>query len=205
MLPDPWLKRWLPLVLEDHGADPVLEIGCGSGDDTVKLTEAGLSVTAFDLSPVSVAAAKLRAPSARVERRDIRDPFPIGEGAAGTVVASLSLHYFPWAETQGLIERIRRTLRRDGLFLFRVNSTEDSNFGATGHAALEPNYYLVDGQPKRFYDEAAVDLLFAKGWHVLSKEHRTTRKYARSKSLWEVVARRSQACRISTSSDVVGL
>ena len=188
LLPDPWLTRWLPLVLEDAIGGPVLEIGCGLGDDTATLAAAGLAVTAFDLSASSVAATKLRVPKATVECRDIRDPFPIADGTAGIVVASLTLHYFPWTETVALVERVRRTLRANGLLLCRLNSTEDANFGASGHAAIEPNYYLVDGQPKRFFDEAAVDEIF-RNWRVLSKEHMATRKYMKEKALWEIVAR----------------
>ncbi|WP_418318878.1 class I SAM-dependent methyltransferase [Piscinibacter sakaiensis] len=193
MLPDPWLKRWLPLVQESSRTAPVLEIGCGSGDDTATLNAAGLAVTAIDLSAAAAAATKRRVPTAIVECRDVREPFPVAEGGAGAVVASLTLHYFPWSETVGLVERIRRTLRPNGVFLCRLNSTEDKNFGATGHPVIERNYYLVDGQPKRFFDEASVDCLFEAGWHVLSKEHLVSRKYVQQKALWEVVLRRVDA------------
>lgn len=195
MLPDPWLDRWLPLILECSRAAPVLEIGCGTGDDTATLTAAGLAVAALDLSPASVVAAKLRAPAAAIECRDLRDPFPVAEGCAGAVIASLSLHYFPWPETVNLVQRIRSTLRPDGVLLCRLNSTEDTNFGAAGHPAIEPNsnYYSVDGQPKRFFDEADVDRLFGAGWEPVSKEHLATRKYLRKKLLWEVVLRRGNA------------
>ena len=73
---DPWLERWLPQVLERAGNDPVLEIGCGYGDDTAVLARAGLSVVAFDLSPACVAAARARVPSVVIDCRDVRDPFP---------------------------------------------------------------------------------------------------------------------------------
>ena len=47
MNPDPWLVRWLPLVRERAGGTPVLELGCGRGQDTLSLVEAGLSVVAL--------------------------------------------------------------------------------------------------------------------------------------------------------------
>ena len=185
MLKDAWLDRWLPLVREHAGHDPVLEIGCGHGDDTAPLAGAGLRVVAFDLSAASVAIARVRAPSATVTQRDIRDPFPLPEGSAGVVVASLSLHYFPWMQTQEIVARVRAVLRPGGLLLCRLNSTEDHHFGASGHAEIEPGLFDVDGSPKRFFDRAAVDRLFAAGWRVLSVEHFTTRKYVRAKALWE--------------------
>ena len=190
MLRDDWLERWLPLAVARAGGSPVLEIGCGHGDDTATLAAAGLRVLAFDLSRVAVGIAKLRVPSATVQCRDVRDPFPEQAHELGVVVASLSLHYFAWAETLALAERVRAALRPGGVFLCRLNSTEDKNFGARGHPEIEPNYFLVDGSPKRFFDEPSVRALFATGWRVLSLEHFTTRKYLKPKSLWEVVLER---------------
>lgn len=192
MLHDPWLARWLPLLKDCAGTRPVLEIGCGTGADTATLAEAGFAIVAFDLSAASAAATRARVPAAQVSCQDVREPFPLGTGEAGAVIASLSLHYFPWAETLGLVQRIRATLQPGGLFLCRLNSVEDKHFGATGHPAIEPDYYLVDGQPKRFFDERCTAALFASGWQLLSMEHQTTRKYVRQKALWEVVARRAE-------------
>ncbi len=190
MIADPWLTRWLPLAVERAAAAPVLEIGCGHGDDTAVLAAAGLRVQAFDLSPAALAVAKLRVPGATFEQRDIREPWPVAPASVGLVVASLSLHYFPWADTQDIVTRIRAVLRPGGLLLCRLNSTQDRNFGATGHPEIETNYFLVDGAPKRFFDRAGVEALFAQGWKQLALEHFTTRKYVRSKALWEAVLER---------------
>ena len=137
MFSDPWLNRWIPLVVERGSDAPVLEIGCGHGDDTVTLMKAGLNVVAFDLSPISVAAAKLRAPGAAIECRDTRDPFPETAAEIGAVVASLSLHYFPWNQTTTIIRRIWDCLKPGGIFLCRLNSTEDHNFGAGNGTQIE--------------------------------------------------------------------
>ena len=183
----------MPLVRECSSPYPILELGCGSGEDTATLTAAGLSVVALDLSPASVALAKLRAPKAEIHCRDVRDAFPLGEACAGVVIASLSLHYFPWADTVSLVERIRRTIRPKGVFLCRLNSTADLNFGASGHPSIDANFYLVDGQTKRFFDQESIDELFECGWDCISKEHLLTRKYVRQKALWEIVLRRKDA------------
>ncbi len=184
---DPWLERWLPLITARAGADPVLELGCGTGRDTAALSKAGLDVVALDLSGVSLAAAKLRCPSAQFHCQDLRDPFPLGPESTGVVVSSLSLHYFEWDATLALAERIRGTLRPGGILVCRLNSTADRHFGAEGHPRLSDNFYLVDGAPKRFFDEAAVDALFARGWRVISKEAGTTLRYVQPKALWEIV------------------
>jgi SAM-dependent methyltransferase len=193
MLTDPWLSRWLPLLRERAGSGLVLEIGCGHGDDTAVLAGAGLNVHAFDLSRVAAGVTKVRVPSANVECRDIREPFPDQARNLGVVVASLSLHYFAWSETQTLVHRIRSTLRPRGILLCRLNSTQDHNFGASGHPELEPNFFFVKGEPKRFFDETSVKSLFAQGWNQLSLEHFVTGKYIKPKALWEVVLERGDA------------
>jgi len=50
------------------------------------------------------------------------------------------------------------------------------------------NYYAVDGQPKRFFDRAAIDALFAEGWNLRDVEERTVMRYTYPKVLWEIVA-----------------
>jgi SAM-dependent methyltransferase len=182
---DPWLARWLKLIGERAGSLPLLELGCGGGRDTEVLAAAGHRVIAVDLSPESVAKARTRAPQAEVHCQDIRAPFPVD--VAGVVVASLSLHYFPWLETEALVRRIWSMLHPAGLLLCRLNSTNDHNFGASGHSQIEENFYLVDGAPKRFFDRAAVDRLFSSGWRMLGAEERIIDRYERPKSAWEVV------------------
>jgi SAM-dependent methyltransferase len=187
---DPWLNRWLPLIGERSAGLAILELGCGGGRDSATLVEAGHRVVAVELSARAVARARERVPSAEVHHQDIRAPFPVGNDGAGAVLASLSLHYFSWPETIALVERIRQVLRPAGVLLCRLNSTNDHRFGASGHPPIEDNYYLVDGEPKRFFDRAAVDRLFASGWSTLGIEERMIDRYDHPKAVWEVVLQR---------------
>jgi hypothetical protein len=119
--------------------------------------------------------------------QDIREPWPV----EGAVLASLSLHYFPWDATVALVERIRLTLQPDELLLCRLNSTNDHRHGASGHPAIAEYFYLVDGKPKRFFDRASVDRLFASGWRALATKERVIARYDHPKSVWEVILERS--------------
>lgn len=189
--PDPWLDRWLSLIKTRCAERPLLEIGCGYGDDTATLTNAGLQVMGFDLSSEAVAATRSRVPTARIEQRDVRDHLPEEAMDLGVVLASLSLHYFTWEDTVAIVDRIRLSLSLGGVLLCRLNSTEDKNFGADGGEEIEPDYFLVKGQPKRFFDEGAVQRLFAHGWNMLALEHMTTDKYQQPKAAWEIVLERA--------------
>jgi len=187
MSADPWLERWLPLIAEHAKQKPILELGCGPGDDTIALTNAGHDIVALDLSAECVALARRKVPSAHVCQQDVRAPFPVTPGGTAVVIASLSLHYFEWPETVALIERIRQTLAHPGLFLCRLNSTNDHHYGASGHPPISENYYRVDGEPKRFFDHDSVIKLFTSGWRVLSMEEQITHKYEWPKALWELI------------------
>ena len=187
MSDDPWLERWLPPLKEAVAGSSVLEIACGSGDDTRTLVSQGLKVVAFDLSPEEVAKARVAAPEASISVQNVLEPFPLEGAGIGAIVASLSLHYFTWQETVSLISRIHGSLRPGGLLLARFNSTEDINYGAVGHPEIEPGLFLVEGQAKRFFSQANVHALFGIGWHVRSLEHAVTHKYKYPKSLWEAV------------------
>lgn len=183
---DPWLERWLPLIGERVGGSPILELGCGVGLDTQTLAGAGHRVVAIDRAPLAIADATNRVPSAEFYRQDIRDPFPVA-GPVNVVVASLSLHYFPWDETQVIIARIREVMASGGIFLFRANSTGDHHYGASGYPQIDKNYYLVDGESKRFFDRAAIEALFGPGWRALQVEECVINRYAYPKVVWEVI------------------
>ncbi len=187
---DQWLGRWLTLIGERAAGLPILELGCGGGRDTEVLAAAGHKVIGLELSPKAIANARQRVPSAEFHAQDIRAAWPVDR--AGVIVASLSLHYFPWTETEALVERIARMLIPGGVLLCRLNSTNDHHFGASGYPEIDRHYYRVDGEPKRFFDEANVNRLFAGGWRVLHKKEGTIDRYDRPKVVWEVILERSR-------------
>ncbi|MEP6942652.1 MAG: class I SAM-dependent methyltransferase [Betaproteobacteria bacterium] len=187
---DPWLQAWLPLLRDRAGAAPILELGCGIGKDTAILVEAGFRVVAVDLSPRAIERARAAVPQAEFHIMDLRAPFPVTPTGVGVIIASLSLHYFAWTETLALVERIRTTLRPRGALLCRLNSTNDHHYGAIGYPRIEENFYLVQGEPKRFFDQTSIEAVFATGWRMLSVAERLIKRYAQPKAVWEVILER---------------
>ena len=187
---DPWLQQWLPLIRARASALPILELGCGEGEDTLVLVKDGHHVIAIDLSEQSIEAAKIQAPGADYYCQDIRAEFPPNTIGIGVVVASLSLHYFTRSTTLEIVDRICATLQIGGVMLCRLNSTNDRYYGAIGHLEISPNYYLVNGEPKRFFDRMAIAELFTNGWKILVIEEKVIYKYEHPKSVWEVILER---------------
>jgi SAM-dependent methyltransferase len=180
---DRWLEPWLDAVRRRTGTMAVLELGCGSGRDTATLASAGIRVVGLDASMDAIERARIAVPGAEFHVGDMCDPFPVAQ--ARVVIASLSLHYFGWADTVDIVERIREVLNGEGLLVCRLNSTRDHHYGANGHPRIEENYYLVKGRPKRFFDQSDVVRLFA-GWRTLLLDERTIDRYDRPKVVWEV-------------------
>lgn len=191
---DAWLEPWLPLVRERLRDEPTLfDVGCGDGRDSALLAQAGARIVGIDRSAAAIDAARARVPSGEFHVQDVRAPFPLAAGQAGVVVASLSLHYFGSDETLSLVRRLCDALRPGGVMLCRLNSTNDHHHGASGHPAIETDYYLVNGEPKRFFDAAGVARLFAHGWRIVQREERCIDRYAHPKWVWEVVAEKTEA------------
>ena len=187
---DTWLERWKNLL--ETGRDvPVLDLGCGAGEDARTLTRWGFRVVAADFSEKALEITRRRAPGVRTKNVDLTRGLPFPDDHFQAIVASLSLHYFPWLETLDILEEIRRCLAPDGHLLARLNSTRDDQYAAAQKEEVEPNLYLIDGHPKRLFDRKGVNELFARGWNLTSVAERTTGRYGEEKTLWEIIARQT--------------
>ena len=184
---DAWLERWRN-VLDTSRGFPALDLGCGDGHDARFLTERGLSVIAADFSEKALEITRRTAPAAKTQNVDLTRGLPFPDASFGVIVASLSLHYFPWQQTTEILAEVRRCLQPGGRLLARFNSTRDPRYRAAEKQHIEDNYYLIGGLPRRLLDKQDLDALFEKGWEILAAEERTTSRYGGKKLAWEVAA-----------------
>jgi SAM-dependent methyltransferase len=181
-----WLRPFIDALT--GAGQRVLDVGCGQHyADSVLLAESGLIAFACDRSLPNPPRSAVRA-----FVTDISKPLPVRTAAVDAVVASLSLHYFPWATTIAIYREIHRVLRPGGLLLFRVNAEDDVEYGAGIGEEIEPGYFLTKGEfgspRKRFFTEAAVRA----GLEGLFAVHRLTHgiidRYAAPKRVWVCLA-----------------
>ncbi len=184
---DRWLNQWLGLIKQKSASGFILELGCGSGWDTVELLSTGCKIIATDLSTGNLSAAKLAAPNADNVQLNHSQPLPFATSSMDVIVASLTLHYFPWTVTMQIASELKRCLKTDGVLLARFNSTHDVNHGALSTDIIEPNFYRVGTSTKRFFDEASVRT-FLRGWDIQFLEENIIQRYEKPKSVWEVMA-----------------
>ncbi len=187
---DAWLGRWRH-VLEAGRGSPVLDLGCGAGYDAVFLTELGFTVVAADFSEEALEITRRMAPAAKTENVDLTRGLPFPDAHFGVIIASLSLHYFPWHQTTSILEDVRRCLQPGGHLLARFNSTRDPHYSAAEKRRIENNFYLVEEMPKRLFDRRDLALLFATGWERPTANERTTRRYGDEKVVWELAAKKA--------------
>ena len=156
-----WGERWIGAVIKPlRRADCriVLDLGCGTGNEVLGLTQAGFEVTGLDYSQVGVrrAMAKVGA-KAHFVLADMAQPLPFPVSSFDAVMSNVAAHMFSDRITRALFAEIGRIVRPRGLFLFHLNALQDRPFRARYRPEvrkLEENYILEqDGRTMHFFSE----------------------------------------------------
>ena len=185
---DDWLDRFDSIIV--NCKSPVLDLGCGSGNDTLYFIEKGKRVIACDQSRNAIDNIQKNFPEV-VEARcfNMLDGFAFADDTFGIVCADLCLHYFTETDTRMILNEIRRILIPGGHVFVRVNSVKDVNHGAGQGIEVEHHLYRTeDGMLKRFFDEEDVRRLFA-GFDILFCEEQKMLRYSAEKIVFCVCLR----------------
>jgi SAM-dependent methyltransferase len=185
---DLWLDKYGHLLKESKDT-PIIDLGCGYGNDTLYLYERGFKTISCDFSDVALGRLKYFIDDPVVRKFDMRSGLPFENDTAVIVVADLSLHYFSWEDTTRIVREIKRVLMGGGHLLCRVNSVNDRNYGAGQGILVEDHYYCVEGKFKRFFDRRHLEKLFS-DWTVLRMSECEMDRYGKTKVLWEVAVRK---------------
>ena len=180
---DDWLDKYLDLIR--HTKLSILDLGCGSGNDTLYLTERGFKVISCDYSQEALKSVKKLIPNATTKIVDISKKLPFEDDEFEIVIGDLSLHYFDEKTTVEIMKEIKRILKKGGYLFARVNSVNDINHGEGQGEKIEENYYFVEGYNKRFFSLDDVNKYFSIIGKVEAKEAEMTR-YAKPKKLIEI-------------------
>lgn len=157
---DDWLGKFDEII---ENADlPIIDLGCGSGNDTLYLINKNKKVISCDLSENAISNIKKNFPEildAKVV--NMLDGLPFDDNSADLIIADLSLHYFNKNDTIYIINEIKRVLSNNGHLIFRVNSINDVNHGAGKGKEVEKNLFLTnDNRLKRFFDIEDINYFF---------------------------------------------
>lgn len=134
----------------DEGARTVLELGAGTGRDSLYFLQQGLDVTCVDLSDEMVRLCESKGLNAHC--MDFYD-LKFAQSSFDAVYAMNCLLHVPKAKIDQVLEQVIKVLKPGGLFFYGVYGGRDSE------GIWEEDAY----EPKRFFsfyeDDALVDMV----------------------------------------------
>jgi SAM-dependent methyltransferase len=148
---DDWLDKYKEYLVSCN--EPIIDLGCGLGNNTLYLLERNYRVISCDLSEVALSRLQSFIPTAETRQFDMRVGLPFDDSSVKIVIADLSLHYFSDEDTFKVLEELNRVLEVGGLLICRVNSIKN--------LVDSTSYYLYSGGLlRRYFDEVQIDYFF---------------------------------------------
>lgn len=181
---DDWLDK-LQHILRLSDQVPIIDLGCGFGNDTLYLIKKGFKVISCDYSREALKRLSYFIPYPDTRLFNMLDGLPFPDASAKVIIADLSLHYFSSVDTERIIKDISRVLVDGGYLICRLNSINDVEFGAGQGVEIEENYYDIVGKYKRFFDENHIQRFFS-GWDIEYMKECIMDRYPKLKRVWEI-------------------
>ncbi len=187
---DDWLDLFEDIILKT--GKPILDLGCGTGNDTLYLVTRGKQVISCDQSENAIRNIEKNFPEVEARRFNMLDGLPFEDASSDVVIADLCLHYFDEADTAAIIAEIARVLTPGGHLIFRVNSVNDVNHGAGQGTELGHHFYESSSKTmKRFFDEEDIRSFF-KAFEIEYLKEEIMSRYRLEKRLYRVCCRRPE-------------
>lgn len=185
---DLWLDKYED-ILQKSSDEAIVDLGSGSGGDTLYLNERGYKVIACDYSEEALSIINKHIPEAKTLNVDLTKALPFEDNSIKIIIADLSLHYFNEATTKDILREIKRILKKDGYLIGRVNSLNDVNYGANQGEEVEKHYYLTKDGYKRFFDENDINFFF-RNYKIEHCIESSIFKYGSEKIVYEILCSR---------------
>ena len=186
-----WLDMFNDIIMNTN--KPILDLGCGRGNNLKYLLEKNKKVIACDLSPVAIDDIKKNFPNVYDTKCfDMLDGLPFEDETFDVIIADLSLHYFKKKDTEYVISELKRVLCNDGYLLIRLNSVNDYNSGYGKGIEVEKHLYQVnDNELKRFFDEEDIREFF-KNFVIVYLKKEYMNRYDLEKSPYRVCLKKER-------------
>jgi cyclopropane fatty-acyl-phospholipid synthase-like methyltransferase len=174
-------------VIKNAGNN-LLELGCGNGRDSVFFAKHLINVTAVDFSENALRLLWKNAEEGRLENiqsvQSSIETFLLNNSQKfDSIYAHLSLHFFDSKYTRIVFDRIKDSLRKGGMFLFKVKSTQDPMFGKGQE--IDADMFMLDGHIRHFFSEEYLRRMLT-GFKVLKMQHISEG----TEAFWEVICQR---------------
>lgn len=183
---DNWLDKFRN-ILEKCKGYLIIDLGCGTGADTMYLLERGYSnIISCDNSGEALVILNKYIKGANTMEIDLSERLQFHNNIIKLIIADLSLHYFNKETTKYIISELRRVLQYDGYVICRVNSIRDINYGSGKGDTIEENYYKTKDGFKRFFNEYDIKTFFNE-WNICYLGEHVMNRYGQDKYTYEIV------------------
>lgn len=182
---DNWLDEFESIIMNVE--TEIIDLGCGViGNVTLYLLEKGKKVISCDFAEEALNAIKMIKDS-KTLKFDMLDEFPFEDNSTNLVIADLSLHYFREKDTIRIISEIKRILRPNGYLLFRLNSTNSTEYKKiieNSEKEIEQHLFFYQNMEKRFFDRNDINKFFRDFKIICMREENMTR-WCSDKIIWK--------------------
>ena len=182
---DEWLDEFHTII--EKCTTPILDIGCGGGNDTLFFIQKGKKVISCDQSPNAIANIMNNFPEVQETRCfNFLDGFDFDDNSFEIICADLCLHYFRMDDTQNILRELKRILVPGGHIFVRVNSVRDVLHGAGQGEEVEKHLYKTEeGMIKRFFDKEDIESIFS-AFDIGFCEEQIMTRYSSEKIVYSV-------------------
>ena len=156
---DDWLDKYMPLIKVRAGL-PIIDLGCGFGNDTLYLDRKGYRAISCDYSEEALARLNHFIEKPECRYVDMCEKLPFESDSAQVIICDLSLHYFDEKTTRAVVSEIKRVLKPNGALLCRVNSLDEMANEEAEMTKIGHNFYRVGFKQKRYFGKEDVQELF---------------------------------------------
>lgn len=182
---DEWLDKYKFLL---KNCATILDLGCGTGINERYLEKINVFPKVCDLSINAIKIMKELYPRCEAKVADISEKLPYEDGQIDLIIADLTLHYFDYETTLGVVEELRRILNCNGIVIGRVNAVKGVNKGE--FLEVEENYYEENGCFRRYFSREDIERFF-KGFKILVNKEDITDKYGHKKYVIEFLLQKN--------------
>lgn len=155
-----------------------IDLGCGTGRNTLYLAEHGFRVYGMDIVPEMIAQLRGKAEAAGSGARvygvcgNVCARWPTGDSILGIAIDTFCYKHVMDADERSAYRReLARTLKQGGLLLLTLASTEDGYYGLLPYRRLDTGMRVIrdpgNGIESVLYERSAIERSFADSFDVL--------------------------------------
>jgi SAM-dependent methyltransferase len=146
--------KFLVDVFKAHSCKSVIDIGCGTGNHALRLSDAGYRVTGIDISPTMLKTARKKDRTGRIRfiEGDMKDIEAVLSGLrrfdAAISLGQVFQHLYTDQQVKDFLGELLTVLRRKGLFVFNARNAakiSDDRLNRLGldHLVLEERMQMA--------------------------------------------------------------